>query len=93
MSTLAPLLATTVKISAALPGTSGTPTTVTLAWPRSVATPATMGSSMADSSSVAATAAGMDIPAPSTNVPWLELKVERALIITPCRRAYSTARM
>jgi hypothetical protein len=62
--------------------------TVTLAWPRSVATPATMGSSMDSSDS-----RGFFMPSPRTNVPSSELKVERALIITPCRRAYSTARM
>ena len=36
---------------------------------------------------------GTVMPGPSTNVPRPELNVERALIITPWRRAYSTARM
>jgi hypothetical protein len=47
MSMFAPVFATIVKISAALPGTSGTPTTVILASLRSPATPVMIGSSTA----------------------------------------------
>ncbi len=46
MSMLMPASATAVKMSAALPASSGTPTTVILASLRSWATPAMMGASM-----------------------------------------------
>ena len=45
MSMFTPALATTSKMRAALPGTSGTPTTVILASLRSCATPAMIGCS------------------------------------------------
>ena len=45
MSMFALVVATMVKICAALPGTSGTPTTVIFASLRSVATPVMIGSS------------------------------------------------
>ena len=45
MSMFAPVLATIVKMRAALPGMSGTPITVTFAWLRSAATPVMIGSS------------------------------------------------
>ena len=59
MSMFAPVLATAVKISAALPGLSGTPTTVILASERSVATPAMTGSSTAPRFSSRPGAAGL----------------------------------
>ena len=74
MSTFAPDFAMILKISAALPGTSGTPMTVILAWLRSVATPATIGSSISSPSP----AVGSAIPGPSTQVPSPELNVDRA---------------
>ncbi len=83
MSMLAPAVATTVKICAALPGTSGTPTTVILAWLRSAATPAMSGSSTLLSPSTGLT----------TRVPVLLLNDDRTCRVTPCLRAYSTARM
>ena len=89
MSTFAPDFATILKISAALPGTSGTPMIVIFAWLRSVATPATIGSSISSPSPPA----GSVMPGPSTQVPSPELNVDRAWISTPWRRAYSTARM
>ncbi len=71
MSTFAPDFATILKMSAALPGTSGTPMTVILAWLRSVATPATMGSSMAPLSGTSADvfeASSTQVPSPELNV-------------------------
>ncbi len=50
MSMLTPARATSWKMAAALPGTSGTPTTVILASLRSCATPAMMACSMVGSS-------------------------------------------
>ena len=46
MSMFAPVSATIVKMRAAVPGTSGVPTTVTLASDRSWATPTIIGSSI-----------------------------------------------
>ncbi len=57
MSTFALAFATILKICAALPGTSGTPTTVILASLRSVATPEMMGSSTVPSFLAASAAA------------------------------------
>ena len=54
MSTLPFACATTLKIDAALPGTSGTPATVTLASLRSAATPVMIASSTASPSLVSA---------------------------------------
>jgi hypothetical protein len=51
MSMFALVLATIVKICAALPGTSGTPTTVILSSLKSAATPVMIGSSTTSPSS------------------------------------------
>ena len=88
MSMFTLVSAITRKISAALPGTSGTPTIVTLASDRSWATPETMGCSMgAPSSRVMVSFGSGMIQVPS----WSE-KEERTWIGTPNRRAYSTER-
>ena len=74
MSMLTPDPATTSKMRAALPGTSGTPTTVILASLRSCATPAMIGCSTVSPSS-----AGWSV----TSVPLCVLNDERTWIGTP----------
>ena len=89
MSTLALAFATILKICAALPGTSGTPTTVIFASLRSVATPEMIGSSTIPSF-FAASAAAASL---RTYVPTRFENEERTCRVTLWRRAYSTARM
>ena len=83
MSMLTWASATVVKIWAARPGSSGTPTTVILASLASWATPAMIGSSMV---SVPSVSGGR------THVPSFEEKEERTWMGISKRRAYSTHR-
>ena len=70
---------------AALPGLSGTPTTVTLASPMSCATPAMIGCSTGSPF-------GCVIASLTTSVPVLSENDERTWIGRSKRRAYSTQR-
>ncbi len=89
MSMFAPVLATILKISAALPGTSGTPTTVILASLRSVG-------DAGDDRLFHCFSLGLAGVLPGSQHPGALAVVERSNgrgWVTPCRRAYSTARM
>ena len=88
MSTLMLASASALKIAAASPGLSGTPTTVILASFTSAATPEMIGCSMALPSAIAASMASGDM----TIVPVRCENDDRTWIGRLNRRAYSTQR-
>ena len=88
MSMLMPASAMWLKISAALPGTSGTPVMVSLPSESSWATPEMMGCSKGSPSLMVTVCDSSG----RTQVPSLPLKEERTCSFTPKRRAYSTLR-
>ncbi len=88
MSTLMLACASALKIAAASPGLSGTPTTVILASFTSAATPEMIGCSMALPSAIAASMASGDM----TIVPVRWENDDRTWMGRSNRRAYSTQR-